>query len=244
MPDLMSPPLSSNWKPSVTVVIPTFREAENLPTLLERLSKVRSTHALDLDVRIMDDDSRDGTVAIIEGLALEWVELVVRHGQRGLSPAVIEGFQGARGDVLVCMDADLSHPPEKIVELIDALREGSDFVVGSRYVEGGTTADDWGLFRWLNSQVATLLARPFTSISDPMSGFFALERTTFERATELSAVAYKIGLELIVKCRCKRVREVPIHFADRAFGESKLTLRQQLLYLEHLRRLTVFKYGS
>jgi len=110
-------------------------------------------------------------------------------------------------------------------------------------VAGGSTADDWGVLRWLNSRVATLLARPLTSVRDPMAGFFALTRSTFQRGHEFNPVGYKIGLELIVKCRCESVVEVPIHFEDRRFGESKLTIKQQLLYLRHLRRLYIFRYG-
>jgi len=110
-------------------------------------------------------------------------------------------------------------------------------------VQGGTTADDWGLLRWLNSRAATALARPLTNIRDPMAGFFALARKTFEAGRDFNPIGYKIGLELLVKCRCERVVEVPIHFQNRRFGESKLTFRQQLLYLQHLRRLYIYKYG-
>jgi dolichol-phosphate mannosyltransferase len=138
----------------------------------------------------------------------------------------------------------LSHPPEAIPSLLRKLDEGSDFVVGSRYVEGGVTDDDWGFFRWLNSRVATLLARPFTSLEDPMSGFFALRRTTFARADALNPIGYKIGLELLVKCRCSAVAEVPIAFVDRIHGESKLTLREQFRYLRHVRRLFIYRYGT
>jgi dolichol-phosphate mannosyltransferase len=142
------------------------------------------------------------------------------------------------------MDADLSHPPESIPAILSELRQGSDFVVGSRYVEGGMTDDNWGMLRWLNSRVATVLARPFTSIKDPMSGFFALSRATYAGADELNPIGYKIGLELLVKCRCKRVSEVPISFSDRILGESKLTAREQLRYLQHIRRLFLYKYGT
>jgi dolichol-phosphate mannosyltransferase len=116
-------------------------------------------------------------------------------------------------------------------------------VVGSRYAEGGTTSDDWGFLRWFNSRVATILALPLVSIRDPMSGFFAMARPTFERGRDFNPIGYKIALELIVKCRCERVVEVPIHFENRRFGESKLTMKQQLLYLQHLRRLYIYKFG-
>jgi len=167
----------------------------------------------------------------------------VRKHARGLSSAVIDGFREAKGTVLVCMDADLSHPPDRIPALIHELRDGADFVIGSRHCKGGSTASDWSTARRLNSWVATILARPLTPCSDPMSGFFALHRSTFAKSAPLSPVGYKIGLELIVKARCKNVREVPIHFADRKYGQSKLTLREQVNYLRHLKRLLDFKYG-
>lgn len=228
---------------SVSVVVPTYREAENLPSLIERIAAVRSQHGLELELLIMDDDSRDGSAELCASRPEPWVTLVTRTSERGLSAAVLDGLRRARGDVLVCMDADLSHPPEALPALLAKLDEGADFVIGSRYVDGGSTSDDWGFLRWINSRVATLLARPLTAARDPMAGFFALRRATFSAGRELNPVGYKIGLELIVKCACERVVEVPIHFEDRVHGESKLTLRQQLLYLKHLRRLYTFKYG-
>ncbi|MBI1320865.1 MAG: glycosyltransferase [Candidatus Hydrogenedens sp.] len=230
--------------PSVSVIVPTYREAENLPALIERIGAVRAASGLDIEVLIMDDDSRDGTVEVVAGLALDWVRLCVRTRDRGLSAAVMDGFKAASHDVLLVMDADLSHPPEKIPEMLQALEAGADFVIGSRYAPGGSTAEDWGLFRWVNSKVATLLARPFTTVRDPMSGFFAFRRQALEMAAPLNPVGYKIGLEVIVKCGFAKTAEVPIHFSDRFKGESKLNLKEQLRYLQHLRRLAVFKYGD
>jgi dolichol-phosphate mannosyltransferase len=143
------------------------------------------------------------------------------------------------------MDADLSHPPEVLPRMIEALeRDQVDFVVGSRYATGGTTDAEWSGFRKLNSRVATLMARPFCRVSDPLSGYFALPRKVFERAEKLNPVGYKIGLELMVKCRCDHVAEVPIHFSDRRFGQSKLSIREQINYLRHLKRLADFKFGG
>jgi dolichol-phosphate mannosyltransferase len=228
---------------SVSVVVPTYKEARNLPLLLERLDKVQRDYQLDMEVLVVDDDSRDGTVEVMAGHP--GAQLIVRTADRGLSQSVCEGLARAAKEVLVVMDADLSHPPERIPDLVAAIAAGSDFAIGSRYVEGGTTAEDWGLFRWLNSRVATLLARPFTTARDPMSGFFALRRDDYRRAaSQLSPIGYKIGLELMVKCGCTRIVEVPIHFANRRFGESKLTLKEQLRYLKHLRRLANHKYGN
>lgn len=229
--------------PSTSIVVPTFREVEALPELIDRVAELRAENGSIEELIIVDDDSRDGTEALIAARPESWVQLIVRKEDRGLSQAVLAGLRAARGDLLVVMDADLSHPPEAVVEMQRAIVAGADFVVGSRYVPGGTTADDWGLFRFLNSQVATLLARPLTQITDPMSGFFALPRSVFEGAIEPSPLGYKIGLELLVRCGCKNVREIPIHFANRTRGESKLTLQQQVLYLRHLARLYRFKLG-
>ncbi len=229
---------------TIDVVVPTFREALNIPLLIERLANLKSSHAPHLHLTIVDDNSGDGTEKAIQRLNLPWVSLIVRTTDRGLSSAVLEGLNRTSGEIIIVMDADLSHPPEAIPRMLDELRRGSEFVVGSRYAEGGVTDDNWGFFRWLNSRVATLIARPFTSISDPMSGFFALRRITYSKADFLNPIGYKIGLELLVKCRCSRISEVPIAFADRIHGESKLSLREQLRYIQHIRRLFLYKYGA
>jgi dolichol-phosphate mannosyltransferase len=227
--------------PSVSIIVPTYLEAENLRELIARLEGVRAQSVPDCELIIVDDDSRDGVERIIEELNRPWIRLLVRRGRRGLSGAVIEGMRQATGDILVVMDADLSHPPEMIPSLVERVVNGADFALGSRYVAGGSTDARWSIWRWLNSKTATLLARPFTAARDPMSGFFVLRRATFEQAAPLCPLGYKIGLELLVKCRCRRVEEVPIHFAERTRGRSKLTLRQQWLYLRHVARLLRFR---
>lgn len=228
---------------SVSVIVPTYREAENIPLLVERLASVKSSANIELDVLFMDDDSRDGSSEIVEKLSLPWVRLITRTSNRGLSYAVLDGLKEAKGEVLLVMDADLSHPPETIPAMLDELNAGADFVVGSRFVGGGTTDDDWGLFRWLNSRVATVLALPLTPIKDPMSGFFMLKRSTFLAYSNYNPIGYKIGLELLVKCDCRRPVEVPIHFTDRQHGQSKLSMKEQLRYLQHIRRLYIHKFG-
>jgi dolichol-phosphate mannosyltransferase len=231
----------------VSIVVPTFGEAENLRPLVTRISQVMSQAKQRYEIIFVDDDSHDGTDQIVSELSrLGYpVRLITRFGERGLSSAVIRGFAEADGDTLICMDADLSHPPEAIPEMLDSLSEpGVDFVIGSRYVAGARTDERWGLLRWINSKVATILARPFTSIKDPMAGFFCLHRDVYEKAAQLNPVGYKIGLELLVKCQCSVIREIPIYFAKRQFGESKLTLTEQMKYLRHLKRLLDFKYGN
>jgi dolichol-phosphate mannosyltransferase len=229
---------------SVTVIVPTYHEVESIPHLVERMQRMRAASGFDLELILMDDDSRDGSAELVESLNLPWVRMVTRKANRGLSYAVLDGLKLSQREFVVVMDADLSHPPEKIPELIAAIQQGADAAVGSRFAEGGSTSDDWGLFRWLNSRVATLLAFPLTTVSDPMSGFFAMRRSTFLAGRDFNPVGYKIFLELIIKCRCKLVADIPIHFEDRRFGESKLSFSEQMRYLKHLRRLYIYKYGT
>ncbi|HSW45097.1 MAG TPA: polyprenol monophosphomannose synthase [Phycisphaerae bacterium] len=194
---------------------------------------------LSYEVLIVDDRSDDDPGSAVREAGGDCpVQLIVRDGPRDLSLAVLDGLRRARGDTLLVMDADLSHPPERIPDLLASLREPpTDFVLGSRFVPGGRT-EDWGGHRRLNSRVATLLCRPLAGrIRDPMAGFFALRRETFERATKLDPIGYKIGLELICRCPCRHVVEVPIVFHNRMAGVSKLDFRQQRLYLTHLARL-------
>ncbi len=229
---------------NLSIIIPTFQEAANLEQLVTRISQTLADSNLIFEILIVDDDSRDGTDALIANLAELGlpVRLILRKNERGLSSAVIRGFDEAQGSTLICMDADLSHPPEAIPDLLNALDQpGVDFVIGSRYVGGAGTDDEWGLFRRANSYAATALARPFTMARDPLSGYFAMRRSQYRMCDSLSPLGYKIGLELIVKCNCRNVAEVPIHFAQRRCGSSKLTLKQQWLYLRHIARLARYK---
>ena len=231
---------------SVSIVVPTYKEAENLPVLTERLFATLADANIAGELIIVDDDSRDGTIEVVEQLAgAHPIRLITRTEERGLSSAVLRGFAEARHDILLCMDADLSHPPEAVPDVIGPIAGGdAEFCIGSRYTEGGVTKEDWGLLRKINSWGATLLAKPLTSARDPMAGFFCLRRATLERATQagLNPVGYKIALEIMVKGRCRPVREVPIAFSDRLHGDSKLTFRQQLLYLKHLVLLYRFRW--
>lgn len=232
--------------PSVSIIIPALNEGANLAPLAERIDAALRGRERRYEMIVVDDDSRDQTRAVSLELSKRLpYRLIVREQPRdGLSGAVLHGMAEAHGEYLVVMDADLQHPPEKIPELLHPLESGqAEFVIGSRYVQGASTAEKWGVLRRINSRAATFLARPFAgATSDPMSGFFALKRSTFDRAQRLTPLGYKIGLELMCKCRVRAVREIPIHFAERTRGESKLTLKQQFRYLEHLSRLYDFTF--
>ncbi|MHA1114520.1 MAG: polyprenol monophosphomannose synthase [Alphaproteobacteria bacterium] len=227
--------------PRLSIIVPTYREAENIAPLVARVEAATEPLAETREMLIVDDSSGDGIDGVVAGLDRPWVRLIARTAPRDLSGAVLDGLRAARGEVLVVMDADLSHPPESIPDLLAALEAGADMAVGSRYVPGAAIAEAWGGGRHLNSRAGTLLARLFTPLRDPMSGFFALTRATLAGAGRLNPIGYKILLELLVKCRPARVVEVPIRFADRERGESKLNLAQQIRFLRHVGRLLRYR---
>ena len=230
--------------PSIAVVVPTYNEAENIPRLVERVEAVRAMLASPLELWFLDDRGGDATPEVVRSLARPWVHLVERTGRRGLSAAVLEGFDRVDADVVVVMDADLSHPPEAIPELVLAVRGGADMAFGSRYVDGGSIDPSWTSFRRWNSRIATWLARGIVRMSDPMSGFFAVARgRVVDPAIRgaIDPIGYKVGLEIAAKIRAARITEVPIHFADRAAGTSKLGLEAQWAYLVHVLRLHRFR---
>ena len=227
----------------ISIVVPTYKEVENLPHLTQAVSDAFAGREWDYEILFVDDDSRDGSEEVCAKLAeTEPVRIEVRKGERGLATAVIHGIELSKGEIVVVMDADLSHPASAIPEMVERLQSGqSDFVLGSRYVEGGTIHDDWTLFRKLNSVVPSLLARPLCHLRDPMSGFFAIRRADMPDTGRLSPIGYKIALEIFVKGEFQHASEVPIHFSDRQYGESKLSLKEQLNFLRHVARLYGYK---
>lgn len=228
----------------VSVVIPTLRERDSLERLLPKLFGILDAAGISAEVVIVDDNSCDGTFCLCASLAAEHnLRLITRTDERGLSSAVLRGLREAVGEICVVMDADLSHPPEAVPALVEAARSPfCDVAIGSRYIAGGSADERWSTYRRLNSRVATFLAVGLTRAKDPLAGFFAVRRSTLERAAELRPLGYKILLELIVRCDCRRMVEVPIHFQDRALGKSKLSAAQQWLYLRHLARLYAARY--
>jgi len=217
--------------------VPTYNERDNLDELVRRISQSCSSCRGGVEIVIVDDNSPDGTGKYAEELSKTHnMKVLHRAGKLGLSSAVIEGFGAASGDILVVMDADLSHPPEKIPEMVSKIESGeAEFALGSRYVKGGSV-ENWPFHRRIISKGATLLARPVTKVKDPMSGFFAFKRSVIEGAS-LDPVGYKIALEVIVKGNVSKVVEVPIHFANRKAGKSKLGGGEMLRYIDHVTRL-------
>jgi len=215
----------------LSVVVPTYNEAGSVPKLAERLHAALG--ARDWELVIVDDGSPDGTADIAAALAPRIPTNVVRRaGKGGLASAVIAGFAAARGDVLVVMDADLSHPPELVPALLSAIEDGADLAVGSRYVAGGGV-EDWPMKRQIVSRVACLMGSALVPVRDATSGFFALRRSVIEGVT-LNPIGFKIGFEVIARGRYRRVVEVPYTFRDRELGASKFGRREVGQYVVQL----------
>jgi dolichol-phosphate mannosyltransferase len=222
-------------------VVPTYNEKDNLDDLVRRVTDACSGAGIDPEIVIVDDNSPDGTGNRAEELAkTHRMKVIHRTGKMGLSSAVIEGFRAASGSIFVVMDADLSHPPEKIPDMVKKIQSGeAEIVVGSRYVEGGSV-ENWPFYRRVISKGATSIARGLTKVKDPMSGFFALKKEVLG-GVELNPVGYKIGLEILVKGKYSKVVELPIHFANRKAGSSKLGTSVVLKYIDHALALYEYK---
>jgi dolichol-phosphate mannosyltransferase len=182
---------------------------------------------------VIDDGSPDGTADLAESLGgAHPIRVMRRSAKSGLASAVLAGFAHAKGDVLLVMDADLSHPPEITPTLIEAIASGADLAVGSRYVKGGGTLD-WPLRRRVVSRVACLLGNALVPIRDCTSGFFAVRRSAID-GVKLNPIGFKIGLEVIARGRYKKSVEVPYVFRDRELGRSKFGRREIFQYVVQL----------
>lgn len=229
----------------LTVIVPTFNEAPNVPELVARLA-VACKH-LDCEV-VFVDDSTDDTPRVIESLAAG-AGLPVRLIRRdrpdgGLGGAVLEGMAAARSDVCIVMDGDLQHPPEDAPRLYERfLRGDADLVVASRYIDDGTAGGLAGRMRVGVSRAAALVTRAMFPIrlracSDPMTGFFLVDRRRLDLST-LRPRGFKILLEVLARHQL-RVAEVPFRFAERRAGDSKASLRQGARFLA---QLTALRFG-
>jgi dolichol-phosphate mannosyltransferase len=231
----------------VTIVSPTFNEAENIPRLAREVGA--ALRGIDYALLIADDDSPDRTWAVAQELATQnpHIRVLRRTANRGLSPAVIEGFLSSSSDYVGVIDADLQHDPAILPKMIAALDAGAEIAVGSRYVTGGGTGS-WNAVRKFQSWVATKLARTFLGVelTDPMSGYFILRRGDFNRILEqLDSRGFKILLEIVARLAPSRLEEVPYTFRARFAGESKLSSKVVLQYLEQLWKLSsVSRYMS
>ncbi len=222
----------------VSIIIPTYNERENLEELFDRIRRALKDY--DFEIIIIDDNSPDRTWEKALELSEEYpIKVIRRIEEKGLSSAVIRGFKEARGDVFVVMDADLQHPPEIIPKLLEAIESGAHIAIASRYVKGGKVKN-WYWYRKLISRGAIMIGRvalpKIRGIKDPVSGFFALRREVIENIS-LNPIGFKILMEILVKGKYQKVKEIPFTFGLRHAGESKLGKKTMFNYLKHVYRL-------
>jgi dolichol-phosphate mannosyltransferase len=212
----------------LSIVIPTYNELGNVHELLRRLETTLGSAGW--EIIFVDDDSPDGTAREVREVARldPRVRCLQRIGRRGLSTACIEGMLAAAAPTIAVMDADLQHDESVLPKMLAAIEQGADVVVGTRYAAGGSTGD-WTRARRVMSRFATVASRAAVrqSLSDPMSGFFMMQRAVLESTVRgLSGLGFKILLDILGTARRPlRIAEVPYEFRDRFAGESKLDER-------------------
>ncbi|MBE9168311.1 glycosyltransferase [Pleurocapsales cyanobacterium LEGE 06147] len=226
-----------------SLVIPTYNEGDNIQEIIKILSQLLDrVIPEEYELIVVDDNSPDGTWKLAQELTLEYPQLKVmrRERERGLSTAVIRGWQVARGEVLGVIDADLQHPPEVLLQLWQEMHRGADLAVASRHVEGGGVSE-WNIIRRFLSRGAQMLGliilpKAIGCLSDPMSGYFMVRRDAIV-GKSLSPVGYKILIEVTARGRIRWIGEVGYVFQERQAGASKVTWKQYIEYIQHLLRL-------
>ncbi len=216
-------------KSDSVVIIPTYNEKENIENIINAVFAL----PVMFDVLIIDDNSPDGTAAIVERMQKQWdgrLHLLKRSGKLGLGTAYIMGFKwclNAGYEFIIEMDADFSHPPKKLLELRQACLDGADVAIGSRYVSGVNVVN-WPMGRVIMSYYASAYVRIVTgmNVRDTTAGFVCYRRNVLE-AIDLDKIrfkgyAFQIEMKFTAfKMRC-RIKEVPIIFVNRVLGTSKM----------------------
>ncbi|MDP2667766.1 MAG: glycosyltransferase family 2 protein [Nitrosopumilaceae archaeon] len=233
----------------VSIIVPTYNESQNILSILksieENLPKNKPVETI-----VVDDNSPDGTGNIVEEYINSvkkatgyTVGVIRRKAKEGLSSAILKGIEGSKGQTIIVMDSDRSHPPDIIPKMVDTLANSEcDIVVASRYVKGGSVSG-WSVKRKLISKVATKIAQQGLGVGqkDPLSGFFAFKRNILD-GLKLDAIGYKMLLEILVKTKGVRVKEIPYTFTNRMRGESKLGTSTVFDYLRSVWKL--YRYGT
>lgn len=229
----------------LSLVLPTFNETPHIAPVVEQLvAELGAIPELSYEIIILDDDSPDGTYQRALELADKFpqVRAIRREGQRGLSTAVLAGWDAARGEVFGVMDADLQHPPQTVSALWRAITHGAELAVASRYIEGGGVSD-WHLPRRVVSRFAQLLGLVVLpevtgKLSDPMSGYFLVRRSCLEGRT-LKPLGYKILVEVLARGDVGHISEVPYVFSEHPHRASKASAAVFGQYLQHLARIRI-----
>ena len=232
----------------VSIIIPTYNESENIVQVLKSIGE-HTPEDIETEVIVVDDNSPDGTGKVVEDYINDSqnksgysINVMHRDTKSGLSSAILDGIQHSRGETVVVMDSDFSHPPKIIPQLIEGIKTSDyDIVIASRYTEGGAVSG-WSTKRKLISKGATGIAKAGLGVneSDPMSGFFAFKRKILE-GIKFDAIGYKMLLEILVKTKGAKVKEIPYTFTDRTRGSSKLDSSTMFDYVKSVWRL--YRYG-
>ena len=235
--------------PQVSIILPTYNESQNIIDIL-RLIHENIPKGIHTETIVVDDNSPDGTGKIVEDyisnikkIAENTINIIHRKAKNGLSSAILNGIQNAKGETIVVMDSDFSHPPQIIPKMIEAFKQYQcDLVVASRYITGGNI-HGWTTKRKLMSKIATLVAKKGLGVKtkDPMSGFFAFKKNVIKELN-FDALGYKLLLEILVKTKGINIKEIPYTFENRKSGSSKLDNSTIIDYFKSVFRL--YKYGK
>ena len=230
----------------VTIVLPTYNEAENIEDFLNAVTTVvEKIEDFDVKMLVVDDYSPDGTSDIIKKIMENNKRVfLINNPVRGLGNAYKSGFKHAlehlNSDILIEMDSDFSHSPDKIPELLNMINQGYTFVIGSRYIKGGSIPDNWALIRKLNSKYGNIFARFIAglySVKDCTSGFRAISADLIKQISlqNLNVNGYAFQMNILYECikNGAKVTEIPINFIDRTKGKSKLNIKDVLEFMKN-----------
>lgn len=213
----------------VSLIIPTYNEAKNIPFLIEEIFNIVDRNKIDIEFIIVDDNSPDGTGKIAESLKNKYpLRVIHRSGKLGLGTAVIEGFKSSDRGYVGVMDGDMSHNPVILNQMIESL-EDKDIVIGSRFGER-SKIENWKFHRRIISWAGVFLARILTGIEDPLSGYFFMKKGVID-GVKLKTKGYKILFEILVKGKYSKVKEFPYTFRMRKHSTSKLNTKEFTLFL-------------
>lgn len=229
--------------PDLSIIIPTYNEAENIQTTIQKISHIIRCTIIPFEIIVVDDSSTDNTQKIvIDLIARKYpVVLVTRAKDPGLSQSVMAGIEKARGSVVVVTDADLSHNVELIPAMYKEIKtNNTDIAIGSRYMPGGGI-EDWPLKRRIISWGATFLSKIlFPQTTDPVSGFFGIKKDLVISTPNLRPKGYKILLEFLGKCKWNKITELPYTFKNRKLGNSKLKTTTIVDFLKQLVDISLY----
>ena len=244
---------------TLSIIIPTYNESDNIIKLIDRIKENLNPNVF-TEIIVVDDNSPDGTGEIVKSYIKNdsgyqeqktssearnnySLEVLIRKGKNGLIPAILEGVRFSKGDYVLIMDADFSHPPEIIPNMVEEiLADSNSIVIASRYIETGAIIG-WPFRRRIISKCAAIIAKiglRVNNVTDPMSGFFIVPRTLLEHL-QIDTKGYKLLLEILVKTKNLPIHEIPYTFTDRKSGKSKMGFNVIFDYIGSVWQL--YNYG-